>query len=75
MKQFNIAQAKAQLSKLVNAAVAGEEIVIARDNKPLVKLVNVAQKSSRTRRPGSARGRIRLGPGFDAPLKDFAPYR
>ena len=75
MKQINIAQAKAQLSELVNRAVAGEEIVIARDNKPLVKLVSVSRGLSRKRKPGSAIGMAKASADFDAPLEDFAPYR
>ena len=75
MKQVNIAEAKARLSELVNRAVAGEEVVIARDNKPLVKLVNVASDTVRARKPGSAKGAVWIAEDFDAPLEDFAPYR
>lgn len=39
MKIFNIDEAKAQLSKLIESALAGEEIVIAKAGKPLVKLI------------------------------------
>ena len=41
MKTVNIAEARANLSKLIDAAVAGEEIVISRRNKPLVKLAPI----------------------------------
>lgn len=75
MKQVNTAQAKAQLSDLVSRAVAGEVIIIARDNKPLVKLVNIATSTSKTRKPGSAKGAVTMTPNFGAALKDFAPYR
>jgi prevent-host-death family protein len=75
MKQINIAQAKAQLSDLVNRAVAGEEIVIARDNKPLVKLVSISRGISRQRKPGSATGLVKIAADFDAPLEEFAQYR
>lgn len=75
MKQVNIAQAKAQLSDLVSRAVAGEVIVIARDNKPLVKLVNIATETSKIRKPGSAKGAVTMTPDFAEPLKDFALYR
>ena len=44
MSQYNIAEAKAQLSELARRALAGEEIIIARDNRPLVRLVP-AQKA------------------------------
>ncbi len=38
-RRFNIYEAKANLSKLVDAAAAGEEIVLARNGRPLAKLV------------------------------------
>lgn len=75
MKQVNIAEAKAQLSDLVNRAVAGETIIIARDNKPLVKLVTVASASTKARKPGSAKGQVIMAPDFDAELTDFDSYR
>jgi prevent-host-death family protein len=75
MKQVNIAEAKAQLSDLVNRALAGEEVIIARDSKPLVKLVALAGDATAPRKPGSARGAVVMAPDFDAPLDDFAAYR
>ena len=41
MQQFNIAEAKAHLSELVQKAMMGEEIVIARDNKPDLILMDI----------------------------------
>jgi len=70
-KHFNVAEAKAQFSTLVRKALQGEEIVIARDNKPLVKLVPVALEA---RKPGSAKGAVSIAPDFDAPLDDFDDY-
>jgi prevent-host-death family protein len=73
MSQFNIAQAKSRFSELVDKALLGEEIVISRDNKPLLKLVPVG--SSIRRAPGSAKGEILyVADDFDAPLSDFADY-
>ena len=46
--------------------------MIARDNTPLVKLVPVGVAA---RTPGSAKGRIRISPDFDAPLDDLDEYR
>jgi prevent-host-death family protein len=73
MAKYNIAQAKSRLSELVDKAMAGEEVVIARDHKPLLKLVPL-RDHSRPLKPGSARGRIWLGDDFDAPLDDFKEY-
>ena len=52
-KIVNIAEAKAQLSLLVDRATAGEEIVIARNGKPLVRLAPV--ENLEPRRPGRAK--------------------
>ena len=68
---YNVAEAKAHFSTLVRMALQGEEVVIARDNMPLVKLVPVGVPS---RAPGTARGRIRIADDFDAPLADFSEY-
>lgn len=75
MKQVNIAEAKAQLSDLVNRALSGEEVIIARDSKPLVKLVSLGADATAPRKPGSARGQVVIAPDFDAPLEDFEGYR
>lgn len=71
--QFNIAEAKASFSELVQRALMGEEVVIARDNKPLLKLVPLVTPEG-DRQPGSAKGRIRIAPDFDAIPPDFAEY-
>lgn len=70
---FNVAEAKAQFSGLVRRALAGDEIVIAKDHRPLVKLVPLAPRQPRT--PGSAKGRVRLAPDFDQIPPDFKDYR
>jgi len=70
---FNVAEAKARFSGLVRRALAGEEIVIARDHKPLVKLVPLAEVTAR--KPGSAKGLVRLAPDFDRTPPDFEDYR
>ena len=45
MAQFNIADAKAHFSELVQKALLGEDVVIARDNKPLLRLAPCHRKS------------------------------
>ena len=57
MRTANIHEAKTQLSRLVEAALAGEEVVIARNGVPAVKLVPVEAKKPR-RLPGAWKGRI-----------------
>lgn len=45
--QMNIAEAKSKLSELVNAAAAGDTVVIARAGKPIVKLVPIEEPPAR----------------------------
>jgi prevent-host-death family protein len=74
MAQFNIAEAKARFSELVERALAGDDVVVARDNKPLLKLVPLSG-SAQVRKPGSARGKIRIAGDFDDPVPGFEQYR
>jgi prevent-host-death family protein len=69
MKQVNIHEAKTNLSQLVEAALAGEQVVIARAGKPAVQLVPYRQPGRR-RKLGAMKGRIRIADDFDAPLPD-----
>jgi antitoxin (DNA-binding transcriptional repressor) of toxin-antitoxin stability system len=73
MKRVNVAEAKAQLSRLIDAALEGEEVVIARRNKALVKLTVVKEPKAGAGF-GMLTGRIRLSADFDAPLDDFEAY-
>ena len=74
MHQFNVAEAKARLSQLVKKALDGEDVIIAKDNKPLVKLVPV-RHTARRRQPGSAKGQVTLSKDFGEPLEDLKAYR
>ncbi len=69
MQQINIHQAKTQLSKLVDLAAGGREIIIAKAGKPLACLVPYSQPRE-ARRPGLLKGKIRVGKHFFAPLTD-----
>lgn len=73
MPQFNVAEAKARFSEIVQKAISGEDVVIARDNRPLLRLVPLAAKRRR-RKPGSAKGRIWMAPDFDRTPEDFSDY-
>lgn len=74
MGHYNIHEAKAQLSALVRKAMTGEDVIIAKDNKPVVKLTAL-KPAGKARKPGSAKGQIRIAEDFDAPLEDFKAYR
>lgn len=65
--QVNIHEAKTHLSRLVDRAEAGEEIVIARAGRPAARLVRV-ELPEQKRPLGTWRGRIEIGDDFDDPL-------
>ena len=69
MKTVNLHAAKTHLSRLVDEAVGGGDVVIAKAGRPLVRLVPVAARARRTGY-GADRGRIRIRGDFDAPLPD-----
>lgn len=65
--------AKTRLSELVAAAEGGEEVVIARDGTPAVRLVAIGTEHQPVRL-GALAGQIEIGEDFDAPLPGFEPY-
>jgi len=67
MSTINIHQAKTHLSRLVEDAAAGDEIVIAKAGKPIARLVPLAQPA-RTRRIGVLKGKLLVPDEFDAPM-------
>lgn len=69
MESVNIYEAKTHLSKLVDQAIDGDEVVIARGGKPLVRLVPVGTEK-RPIRFGVLKDQVRVGDDFDAPLPD-----
>ena len=66
MDTINIHQAKTHLSRLVEKAAAGAEIVIAKNGVPRAKLVRLDRP--RRLKLGVLRGKIRYPEDFDAPL-------
>ena len=74
MAQVTIHEAKTHLSKLIQRALNGEEIIIAKGKQPMVKLV-VVPEMCQERRVGGARDVIlHMAADFDAPLDDFADH-
>ena len=65
MKIVNIQAAKTHLSRLVEEAAAGEEIILAKAGKPIARLVSF-QKSLAPRRAGAWKGKVKIAPDFDA---------
>jgi prevent-host-death family protein len=67
MKTVTIHQAKTNLSRLIERACEGEEIIIARGSEAVVRLIPLADTRGR-RRPGSLKGKLRIGQEFFEPL-------
>jgi len=71
MQTVNIHAAKTHLSRLIDEAAGGEEIVIARAGKPVAKLVPLSEVPQKPKRVlGLMAGQIELSADFDAPLPD-----
>jgi antitoxin (DNA-binding transcriptional repressor) of toxin-antitoxin stability system len=74
MHQVTIHEAKTNLSKLIQEALNGEEVVIAKGRKPLVRL-EVLPGVKPERRIGGAKGLVlKIAEDFNEPLDDFAEY-
>lgn len=65
MTSTNIHEAKTHLSRLVERAAAGEEIIIAKAGRPMAKLVRYEPEVIPKRTPGYWRGKVRIAADFD----------
>lgn len=72
MGQVGMHEAKTQLSRLVERAEAGEDVVITRRGKPAVRLVPVTRPSSLAGVRGAWKGRVRIADDFDELPDGFA---
>lgn len=64
----NLYEAKLNLSRLVDRAAAGEEIVIAKNGKPMAKLVPLPPRKKRV--PEGWKGKVWIADDFDDPLPE-----
>ena len=65
MTFVNIHEAKTHLSRLLSEVAQGKTIVLARNGKPVARLVPYTREE---RKPGRLKGRIKVSPDFDSPL-------
>jgi prevent-host-death family protein len=65
-----VSQAKAQLSKLIEKALLGGEVIVAKGDRPLVRIVPIKPLS---RKPGTGKG-VRMAADFHATPEDFGDY-
>lgn len=71
--QANIHEAKTHLSRLIERALEGDEVVVAKAGKPLIRLMPIQPETAR--QPGCAKGLvISMADDFDAPLQDMKDY-
>ncbi len=73
MVQVDFYQAKDRFLEIIEHVLRGEDVVIERDDQPLVR-VTAAGKTKKPRVFGSARGLIQIASDFDEPLDDFEEY-
>jgi prevent-host-death family protein len=67
MAAVNIYEAKTRLSQLVDKAASGEDVVLSRNGKPLVRITQLAG----TKQPvkfGVLKGKVKVAADFNAPL-------
>jgi prevent-host-death family protein len=69
MKSVNIYDAKTRLSELVDAAAAGEDVVVCRNGRPVARITQL-EPTKRVIKWGVLKGKIRVSADFDAPLPD-----
>ena len=72
--QFNISEAERNFSQLIKMALEGEEVVITRNNQPLLRLQALTDPTSK-RQLGSLQGLVKsISADFDLPMEDFNNY-
>lgn len=67
MTRVNLSKAKTQLSSLVDRAASGEEIVIAKHGRPMVRLMPLSHPKKGSRKPKNLLGLTYIADDFDAP--------
>jgi len=67
MQIVSVHEAKTHLSRLLEAVVSGEAVIIARHGHPVARLVPVVAD---VREPGALKGRLKIGADFDDPLPE-----
>lgn len=69
MSTINIYEAKTQLSKLVDKAASGKDVIIARGGRPVARLTAI-EKAKSPIRYGLLKGKVKISADFDAPLPE-----
>ena len=72
MDPVNIYDAKTRLSQLVDKAASGEDVVVSRNGKPLVRITRL-ENAKRRIKFGLLKGKVTIATDFDAALPDDVP--
>jgi len=71
MKKVTIYEAKTHFSQLVDAVLAGEEVIVSRRDKPVIRLTAYTEKQ-KSREIGTAKGLVKkMGSSFNDPIEDW----
>jgi prevent-host-death family protein len=73
MEMVNIHEAKTHLSRLIKKVINGDEVIIAKGNKPVAKLIQYHSKKIQ-RTIGSAKGKVTVAEDFNKVAEDFKEY-
>jgi len=74
MRHVELDEAKKNWRKVLESALQGEEVLITRKQRPVLRLVRIPEEEQPYRQPGSAKGLVRMREDFDEPLADFQRY-
>jgi prevent-host-death family protein len=74
MSSVDITRFQENISKLMEVAMSGAEIVITKNETPVLKLTAVSPQKKINRHPGSAKGLVWISDDFDQHLDDFKDY-
>jgi len=74
MHQVTIHEAKTNLSKLINEALNGETVIIAKGKKPLIKLEVLAEAKRSRRIGGATKLKMQMEENFSDALDEFSEY-
>jgi prevent-host-death family protein len=69
VETVNIYEAKTRLSQLIDIAASGEDVVLCRNGKPLVRITRL-ESTKRRIKFGVFKGKVNIADDFDAPLPD-----
>jgi prevent-host-death family protein len=74
MRQVELDEAKKNWRKVLESALQGEEVLITRKQRPVLRLIRIPEQEEPYRQAGSAKGLIQMRADFDEPLADFQEY-